>query len=801
MAFCRLEISGIVQGVGFRPFLKRLADQEKINGYCFNHSAGVQVWAQGSKNQIENFIRLITEEAPPLAQIYGIEKKSEGEGSFDSQEKTKAEITSGFFIRDSIDDQEHIMPLIAADVALCARCRQEMLDSNNRRYQYPFTHCTDCGPRFTIMQSYPYDRVRTSMKYFTLCEDCQTEYDETSNIRFHAQPIACPQCGPKLYLKNSDGKVVAQKKDALFATAQNILQGKIVALKGMGGYHLACLADNEAVVQTLRRRKKRDSRPFAVMFSSLEHARQYAYISAKQAELLNAPSAPIVLCAKKNHEFSLAASTCLTANEIGVLLPYSGMHQLLLQACARPLVMTSANFSQEAIVYQEDMAQTQLKDVADFFLHYNRDIVNRCDDSVLRVFADDVYFIRRSRGYAPLPLKNKHTFSQNILALGGDEKNTFAYAHAQTVWLSQHIGNLQKPSVYDFFLQNIEQYRRLFSFQEDVVVSDLHPQYVSFQAAQKIARQKDIPHIQTQHHHAHLVSCLTDNQIFEPVIGLALDGNGLGNDHTLWGGEILIADRRDFLRVALFTPFLLTGGESAIHQPWKIAYSLLRQAGIKHEEILQNIRKKKVFSSPLITEEKIALLQQVYDKKLNSPVTSSLGRLFDGVSALSNLVLHSSYSGDAAIALENSLYQNKKDQDTNYSAPYTINIKMKRKFPLQMELDWTNMLRQIWFDVLDKKKSPDIAAQFHAAVLEVLFQAVEMLRQAYALKTVAMSGGVFLNRFLLENLSSRFKKADYLVCTHRQVPCTDGGLSLGQLHIADSILKGERSCVWQFPCK
>ncbi len=755
----RIRVRGIVQGVGFRPFVYGLALRWNLAGVVLNDADGVAIEIEGPPAALADFRAAIVAEHPPLARIDSVTYEAidlVGESSFSITHSQGASQRN---------------TLISPDSATCPDCLRELFDSEDRRYRYPFINCTNCGPRFTIVADVPYDREQTTMSVFPMCPDCRAEYENPLDRRFHAQPNACPACGPhlKLCMATADHSCIAQADSALVAAAQALMDGAIVAIKGLGGYHLACDARNSAAVRQLRERKQREAKPFALMVATTAIAQQLCSINPAEAALLESHRRPIVLLERRPDD-SFPTELAPGYASLGIMLPYTPVHALLLDTCAsiRPdqpivLVMTSANLSDEPIAYRDDDALERLSGIADLFLVHNRTILTRCDDSVTRIAAGGEQLFRRSRGYAPEPLALQYTFTQPILAYGGHLKNTFCLARGNQAFVSHHIGDLENIETLQSFREGIAHYQRLFDIVPAAIAYDLHPGYLATQEAQAAA----IPlKIGVQHHHAHIASVIVEHGLIGPVIGIAADGTGYGLDGAIWGCEILIADLADFERAGHLAYIPLPGGDQAIRQPWRVAATYLAQVygptfldlGIPFTQNLDTTR--------------WGVLAQMIARNLNSPPTSSLGRLFDAIAALIGLRSDVLYEGQAAIELEVLATQDAR--------PYPF--RLTDGAPFQIEVG--PMIEAIVADLRSTSDRASIAGRFHATIAAFLVAACQKVRAASGIERVALSGGVFQNRLLLESLFNLLTQDGFRVYAQRRVPTNDGGLSLGQAAVA-----------------
>ena len=753
----RFMVQGIVQGVGFRPFIYGLALRLKLAGFVLNDSNGVTIEAEGPPEHLQRFQAALRDELPPMARIDTI-----------ATEIIPPRQESGFHIVHSVSGGEK-HALISPDTATCSDCLRELFDPSDRRYHYPFINCTNCGPRFTIVQDVPYDREKTTMRVFPMCQECRAEYENPMNRRFHAQPNACPVCGPQVMLLGKDGQPLAVA-DPIEAAAGQLANGLILAIKGLGGYHLACDSLNSEAVDRLRSRKHREAKPFAVMVENLATAKLLCELNQAEEELLQARQRPIVLL-KPRPGSGLAPGIAPNYNTLGLMLPYTPLHYLLLAAFARAvggdrpavLVMTSGNLSDEPIAYQDGEAYSQLAQVAEGWLTHNRDIHMRCDDSVARVLVTSPQFFRRSRGYAPEPLRLADKFPLPVLACGGHLKNTFCLGKERQAFVSHHIGDLENLETLTSFREGIEHYMRLFDIAPQAVAYDLHPDYL----ATRYALDLDLPHkIGVQHHHAHIASVMAEHGLSGTVIGVAADGTGYGGDGTIWGCEIMLASLLKFERLAHLAYIPLPGGDQAVRQPWRVAATYLSQ--LYGEKFLD----LEIPFTRGIDRQRWKPLSQMITRGVQSPLASSLGRLFDGVAALVGLRNEVVYEGQAAIELEGLAVQS----DRAY--PFSINEGQP------LILDVGPMLRAIVHDLQEGVPSSLIAGRFHRSVAELLVAICRVAREQTGLKEVALSGGVFQNRLLFEQLLGRLEELNFTVYRNQIVPPNDGGLSLGQAAVA-----------------
>jgi hydrogenase maturation protein HypF len=762
----RIIVRGMVQGVGFRPFVYGQALRWGLAGFVLNDSRGVTIEIEGAPEALEGFQRALREEAPPLARVEAL-----------STEPLPPRYETVFLIAQSQPGAERDA-LISPDTAICADCLRELFDPQDRRCHYPFINCTNCGPRFTIVQDVPYDRDRTTMRVFPLCPLCQAEYHDPLNRRFHAQPNACPACGPQVVLVDQTGRP-AEGSDPIVAAAERLAAGAILAVKGLGGYHLACDALNAQAVQRLRQQKRREAKPFALMAPDLETARRLCQIGEAEAAVLQSRQRPIVLL-RQLPGCQIPPGVAPGYRTLGVMLPYTPLHHLLLRAFAAALgadylavlVMTSGNLSDEPIAYQDEDACERLGPIADGILVHNRAIHMRCDDSVARIAAGGQQLFRRSRGYVPEPISLAFECPVPLLAVGGHLKNTFCLAKRRQAFISHHIGDLENLETLTSFRQGITHFQRLFDLAPEAIAYDLHPEYL----ATKYALEADIPQkIGVQHHHAHIASVLAEHGLAGPVIGIAADGTGYGTDGTVWGCEIMAADLLGFERLAHLDYVPLPGGEQAIRQPWRMAAAYLAHTyGDNFLELdLPFVRR--------LDRAKWHLLAQAMARKINSPLTSSLGRLFDAVAALIGLRSTALYEGQAAIELEmlaDEAPSGPRESEGEALYPFSFGDGTPTSF------DVRPMIRALVGDIQQGVPLPQIASRFHHSVAALLARAALKAREQTGLNVVALSGGVFQNRLLLEQLIARLDEMAFQVYINRLVPPNDGGLSLGQLAVA-----------------
>ena len=745
-----ITVRGRVQGVGFRPFVYRLAHEEGLAGWVRNTSGGVEIEVEGNIAGLDAFLRRLRTDGPPLAGVEEVEVCL----------TTPAGAQGFVILKSELRESEFVS--ISADVATCTACLAEINDPAARRHRYPFTNCTHCGPRFTIIEALPYDRSRTTMRAFPLCDACRVEYDDPTDRRFHAEPIACPLCGPRLELR---GDSYVMGGEAIESAVAALHTGQIVAIKGLGGFQLACDATNEAAVSRLRERKHREAKPFAVMVPDLDAACSLCHINDAEAALLTGPRAPIVLL--RTHPASrapsLAAGVAPGIDTLGVMLPPSPLHHLLLGAFGGPLVMTSGNRSEEPIAAGNQEAEERLAGIADAFLLHDREIASRYDDSVVRVDQGEEAVLRRARGYAPEPIHLARAAHAPILAVGPQLKNTFCLVRDHRAFVSQHIGDLDDALTLAHYHQALALYCRLFGIEPEIIAHDLHPDYAATRFACSL---EGVRQIGIQHHHAHLASCLAEHGVTHAAIGVIFDGAGYGTDGAAWGGELLVGDCRAFRRAAHLAYLRLPGGDAAAREPWRMALSALAyafpdDAGEIADALLERIppgRRRPVL--------------EMARRGVNAPPTSSMGRLFDAVAGLAGLRDVTSYEGQAAVELE---AQVDRSEMTAYPLPLLDASAVWDPAPL---------IRAVVDDVRRGAGIGTVAARFHNALGAAVVEGCRWLREAEGLATVVLSGGCFQNRRLVAHTRDLLEDAGFRVLTHRRVPANDGGISLGQAAVA-----------------
>jgi len=720
----KIKVGGIVQGVGFRPFIYRLAVEHDVAGYVLNNPEGVEIEVEGRLDQVSTFLSGIATGKPPQARV-------------DTLSATFTDLAGdrNFVIRMS-EKSSGRAALISPDIATCKDCLNELTDDTDRRYGYPFINCTNCGPRYTIIRDIPYDREFTTMHPFKMCPECMAEYTDPMNRRFHAEPNACWTCGPRVVLKDESGNLIGTE-DPIGGARAALAEGKVVAVKGLGGFHLAVNATDDEAVRRLRKRKRREEKPLALMARDLETVRSFARVGKAEAKVLKSAARPIVLL-KRLDESPISESVAPGNPNVGVMLPYTPVHHLLLEGDFLALVMTSGNISEEPISIDMDDASKRLGGIADLYLDHNREILTRCDDSVVRVIDDEMLFMRRSR----------------------------------EVFLSQHIGDLENLHAFEFFKSSVEQIKKVAETEPEVVAYDLHPDYLSTRFALELPLETKIG---VQHHHAHIASCLGEAGIDGPVLGMALDGTGYGPDGTIWGCELLISMREDFDRVGHLGQVMMPGGDKAVKQPWRMALSHLYEA---FEHDLDGLDLESLLGQ---NKEDIAIVREMLAGEINSPLTSSGGRLFDAVSCLCGIRSETTYEGQAAIELELA------------AEPGTV-----ESYPMEVEVEdgmlviaTRRLIREIVVDVGRGDPAAAISARFHNWLKASLVKAAEMLRQTHRISKVALSGGCFQNETLLRDLRSQLRERDFDVIINEKVPANDGGISLGQVVVAAARLEAQ----------
>ena len=748
----RITIRGAVQGVGFRPFVYRLASELGLTGWVSNSAGGVSIEAESDRPQLEEFVLRLAEERPPRAVIQSLEFSYLDALGF-----------TGFEIRPSDSGGDRVA-LVLPDIATCADCLREIFDPRDRRHLYPFTNCTNCGPRYSIIESLPYDRANTSMKSFRMCAACAREYTDPLDRRFHAQPNACPECGPQVALWDREGRRTATGHDAICEAARRVGAGEIVAVKGIGGFHVLADARSEKAVLQLRKRKRRGEKPFAVMYPSMDAARMDCEVGRLEHRLLLSPESPIVLLRRRAAVRGTVARAVAPGNPyLGVMLPYTPLHHLLMREAGFPVVATSGNLSEEPICTDELEALHRLHDVADVFLIHNRPIVRHVDDSIVRVLLDRELVLRRARGYAPLPVAVRNPLPQ-ILAVGGHLKNTVALSVGSNVFISQHIGDLENDEALDAFHQVISSLCGLYQSDPVQLASDLHPDYVSTRHARAQGRSV----IGVQHHYAHVCACMAENEIEGRVLGVAWDGTGFGTDGTVWGGEFLLTDDTGYQRAAALRAFPLPGGEQAIREPRRAAL------GVMHTMLGDALFEGHDF--PFLRsfgEADRSVLRQMLSQRLNSPMTTSAGRLFDAVASIMGIRQVVDFEGQAAMELEFAAADG-----IGEAYPFSVAGATPQASPEAMlVVDWGPAVSAVIQDLRDGLPSGTIAARFHNTLVEVIVEVAQRLGEP----RIVLTGGCFQNRYLTERAVRRLSETGFRPYWHQRVPPNDGGISLGQV--------------------
>ena len=761
----RLTIRGVVQGIGFRPFVFRLAHQLALGGWIANTAQGAVLEIEGGVSTLEKFQSALKSQAPPAAQIQEIESKTipeEGERDFTIRLSTQEGLPQS---------------VIPPDLATCSECLQEINDPQSRRYRYPFTTCTRCGPRYSIVWDLPYDRVNTTMRTFPLCDDCRGEYEDMADRRFHAEAMACSRCGPYLALWDSQGMVLAAKEKGFQGAGDTIRQGWILAVKGLGGFQLWVDASFEQAVERLRDRKHRPRKPFAVLFPSLDVLREHCFLSSEEQRLLTSPQAPIVLL-KRKVRCTLAPLVAPDNPYLGAMLPYTPLHHLLMANVNRPVVATSGNRSEEPIVIDEQEALVRLNGIADAFLVHNRPIARPVDDSVLRVINGNAVMLRRARGYAPAPItiKTPEFLAKeqcSILTVGGHFKNTIAVTTQDQVIMSHHIGDLSTPEANAQFERTVSDQLRLFNVKPQAIACDRHPDYRSTIFAKNFGKAMNIPVVPVQHHHAHILSCMAEHGLEGPVLGVAWDGTGYGTDGTMWGGEFLLAQYSGFTRVGHLRPFRLPGGEICMREPRRVALSLLYETFGKDclEMDLPPIRS--------LGHGLASTLVELLKKNMNCPITTSMGRLFDGISSILGLCHFNTFEGEAAMALEFLADPMEKNWRENQ---YSFSLEKQKDSWI---IGWSSIVKAIVEDFKSGMDSARIAHAFHKGLAALIPDVATSLKQSQ----LVLSGGVFQNSLLTQVIQARLSRENYQVYMPVQTPTNDGGIALGQAMMAGNVIR------------
>lgn len=767
-----IVVTGLVQGIGFRPFVYNLAKRFNMKGTIYNNSSGVSISAEGTVENLKSFYKAIPLEIPENGKIETIR--------FEEKEPV---YYKDFSILESREENLNTV-YIPPDYSICDACKSEILDPMNRRYYYPFTTCVSCGPRFTVIEKFPYDRVHTVMNSFPQCKSCEEEYRNPKDRRFHAELIACEACGPKLAVYDSNtetGLVFNNNREIFSYITGNLKSGKIVAIKSIGGFHLACEADRADALALLRLRKKRKTKPFAVMFPDLNSILEVAFVNKKEKDLLTSKGSPIVLLRKKNYK-SFPFELDENSPFIGAFLPYTPLHVLLFSNYKKPLVMTSANSSEEPVLIHNEDAINSLRTIADIIVLHDRKILLSCDDSVMKVTNGEPEFIRRGRGYSPYLIQSKKPFRE-CLSMGADMKNTISISSGNNLITSGHIGNLGSPASLESYSNTINHFAGLYKLNPDTIIIDKHPGYYSSKKSGELFIDNSI--LSIQHHHSHIASVMAENGIEERVLGIALDGTGYEDGEIIRGGEFLIADRSKYSRVGNLLPFCLIGGEIAIRETWRLGLSLLLEAEVSIDKILE--------LNFIQNNKNIKTFQTVWERKINSPLVTGCGRLFDAVSAITGICTFSEYDGEAAVKLENLIYKEELDR-LNISDYYKIELIDSQG----LLLDWRKMVLEILEDIHSGVSRGLISLKFHLGLVHAIGEAAILLSEKYKVDTIALGGGCFHNSFLKEKLIHFLEGKNKHVIYNRNLPSGDGSISFGQLIVANSILAGEKSCVWPY---
>lgn len=741
----KISLGGVVQGVGFRPFVYQLAHRYALKGFVLNDSEGVEVEIEGSSDSIDYFMKSLHQELPALARIDSIESRD-----------GKLVGHTEFKIIESQNNTEK-MALISPDIALCEKCLSEMNDPSNRRYQYPFINCTDCGPRYSVIETVPYDRPNTSMRFFKMCKACKEEYLNPLDRRFHAQPISCFSCGPTLTLLDTKQNVLSKNTEAVKMAVNAIQEGKIIALKGLGGFHLVCDANNAQAVSLLRKRKNRRAKPFAVMFSDMQSLKESAELSSEEELLVRSKEKPIVIASKRERTM-VCEEVSPGIERIGVFLPYTPLHHLLLQGVGKPIVATSANLSDEPIIRDSKNIVEKLGHVVDLVLDHDRDIINANDDSVVQIVEDKRVFLRMARGFMPMSIKLPFKSDKNILAVGANQKNTIALIFDDKLIISPHIGDLNSIEAFEYFERTVETFKRVYDFKPEVIVCDKHPQYETSKWAQRLKEQMpSLPLFEVQHHYAHLLAVKAEHNLSEKVLGFAFDGTGYGDDGTIWGSEIMIADDHRYDRKYSLKQFRLLGSEKAVKEPYRSALALLFES-FSLEEVME----LDLDLTHMLSKEELMLLHKAWEKGLNSPYCSSMGRLFDAVASLANIIHISSFEGESGLKMEGHV-------DEAITQSFTFTIK-------EGVIDLEAMMQEI-IKINDEVK---IVSMFFNTLVEIIVEVASLHPEL----PLVFSGGVFQNKVLLQKIEQRFKEMKRRIYYQTETSVNDGGVSLGQAWFA-----------------
>lgn len=733
-----VKVKGIVQGVGFRPFVYNLCKKLKINGWVNNDDEGVNIALEANEFLIEEFIKQLKTYSPPLAVIDSLKILDKEFENFND-----------FQIIESKNNSNKTT-IISPDISICQDCIDDINDENNFRYNYALTNCTNCGPRYSIIKTVPYDRVNTSMEKFTLCPLCQEEYTNPTNRRYHAQPVCCEKCGPKLELFNKENKKIQKDIEAIKKIATLINNGEIVAIKGLGGFHLVCDATNDKIVEELRLRKNRPTKPYAVMFKNIEQVYDYALFNEFEKDIITSKEKPITLV-KKNQNTNLSSLIAPNISKIGVFLPYTPLHIILFKFLNNPIIATSANLKDEPIIRNKDELLSKLGHVVDFVLDFNREIINAVDDSVVQVIKDDVVKLRNARGYTPTTIKLETKQNKKIMALGANQKSTISFCFEDNIIVSPHIGDLNSIESLEYFTRTVETFKRFYDFEPDVIVCDKHPNYESTKWASKL----NIKVVKIQHHYAHILSTMAEYKLKDKLLGFSFDGTGYGDDGNIWGGEVMLASKENYKRLFHFKYFKLLGGEKAVKEPKRVALSLLFDNYTLNELKQMNIALLNEF-----TNMELNNFYMMWQKEINAPLTSSLGRVFDAIASLSNIAHTQSYEGETGLLIE-------EYYDKNILDSYKYKIENE-------EIDISDMIKMI----ITESNKKIICSKFINTIVKIVVD----ISNNYNDLDIVLTGGVFQNKTLLEKCIDELKKVNKKVFFNKKVSLNDGGISIGQLY-------------------
>jgi hydrogenase maturation protein HypF len=743
MKSVQIQVQGIVQGVGFRPFVYNLAQENKLKGYVNNDDAGVNILIQGHEFDIEQFLLTLEQQPPVLAKIDHIHKHVLS----DSEHFTDFNIIQS-------ETTQHKSTIVSPDMAVCESCVEDILDKSNFRYHYALTNCTNCGPRYSILKTVPYDRMNTSMAPFELCSVCQKEYDDPTNRRYHAQPVACESCGPKIALYDTNDTVLSQNDNAIKQLAGFIEKGKIVAMKGLGGFHIMCDATNEEVVAMLRQRKNRHSKPFAVMFKNSDYLYGYVKATTKEKEIIHSKESPITLVRKKENT-DLASNVAPNIDRLGVFLPYTPLHMVLFEYINTPLIATSANLSDEPIIRFRHELLDKLSGVVDFVLDFDRDIINACDDSVVQSMNDDLFVVRNARGYAPTALKLPFKTPKPILSVGANQKNTIALAFEDNLIISPHIGDLNSIESMEYFKRTVDTFQRFYDFEPEVIVCDKHPSYETTKWSKKQQHLKSIELIQVQHHYAHVLATMAEYDLQGEFLAFAFDGTGYGDDGKIWGAEVFNVTEHSYERLYHLEYFKLLGSEKAIKEPKRVALSLLFDV-YSFEEVLR-------LDCPTVhsfNQSELKMLHTVWQRELNAPQASSLGRLFDAIASFAGVLHVQNYEGETGLALE-------KLYNWNCAQAYSYEL-----------TDTTIDIKKAIIEIVHDNEPSAIATKF----INMLSNIIIDISSSYEQLPIILTGGVFQNKILLELTCKRLEDLGKTFYHGKKIPLNDGGISVGQIY-------------------